>query len=93
VIYVFVLSWIFQSQLPSGWGAWGEFLLGWSAFYGIACVFLYGKERIKEREAKKHSPADKTDEDSQVLLDILHERGVLTQDEYERKSDELAART
>jgi len=92
VVYVFALNWIFQQQLPQLSGL-GVFLLEFSAFYVIACVFLYVKERIKEREAKKHILADKKSEDTQALLDILHERGVLTQEEYERKSSEFAART
>ena len=92
VAYVFALSWIFQSQGPS-WDEWREFMLSWSAFYAVACVFLYVKERMKARETKKHILVDKSNEDTQVLLDVLHERGVLTQEEYERKRGEFAVHT
>jgi len=87
IAYIFALNWILQNQIPD----WREFLLELSAFYAIACVFLYVKEHLKQREAKKHTAANKSNETTQELLGILHERGVLTQDEYERKSNEFAA--
>jgi len=68
---------------------WFDFLFGFSIFFAIAAVVMNIKDRMKKKEAEIYAPVASADDDSESLLSILHERGVLTQDEYESKKAEI----
>ena len=92
VTYILLLSFFIDTQI----GSWGELILSFTGFYAIACVVMNVKEHMKKKEAEMYIPAEevigKADGDTLALLTALHERGVLTTDEYESKKKETVHR-
>jgi len=86
VTYMLILGLFIDVQISS----WADVVVHYSIFYLIACVVLNLKGRMKKKEAEIYILEEKANEDTLVLLSALHERGVLTLEEYESKKARLS---
>jgi predicted neutral ceramidase superfamily lipid hydrolase len=68
---------------------WPLYILNWAIIFVVICVALYIKDKIKTKEAEKYLPDADTNEGKLAMLKTLHEKGVLTQAEFDEKSADL----
>ena len=86
---VFVYFWVRALILgvPLNWN-WGETFIFSGILYLIGAVVFEIKNFLKKKELTECAPVLSTDE-KLAMLKILHDNDVFTQEEYDRKKEEL----
>ena len=83
--YTFLLGLFFPVNIDD----WPLFLLNWVVIFVVICVALFIKDKLKAKEAEKYLPDADTSEGKLAMLKTLHEKGVLTQAEFDEKAATL----
>ena len=87
--YLWGMSWFFEVNFPNLWLFISNIAIG----YVVAMVFLNAKYYFKDREKAKleQAVAEECANDKLAMLKILHDDGILTQEEFENKKEKVQA--
>jgi len=87
-IYIGIMALIFGSEYIQI-DSWGAFIGYGVTGYIVVAVVLNLKYYFKEKEKPKYDPPIHSAEDKLIMLEILHDSGILTQEEFENKKEML----
>ena len=85
--YIWIISWFFVVEIPNLMTAAGDIIPG----YLVAIIAINVKQYFKDREKKstKEQLRVETFEDKLGMLEVLLRDGILSQEEFEQKSEQV----